>query len=83
MGGVNVTGHHFQEREMADANLYSMDGKHSFYQNGKYFYSAENGECVFYQQGTSFYSTTTRERFFYQDGECLYSIDGAAKYYFR
>ncbi|MFY9835684.1 MAG: hypothetical protein WAK55_04310 [Xanthobacteraceae bacterium] len=82
-GGVNVTGHHFQEREMADANLYSMDGKHSFYQNGKYFYSAENGEYVFYRQGTSFYSTKTRERFFYQDGECLYSIDGVAKYYFR
>jgi uncharacterized cupin superfamily protein len=68
---------------MPDANLHSMDGKHSFYQKGKYFYSAENGECVFYQQGTSFYSTKTRERLFYQNDEYLHSIDGTAKYYFR
>jgi hypothetical protein len=34
---------------MADANLYSVDGKWSFYQQGKYFYSADTNECVLYQ----------------------------------
>jgi hypothetical protein len=49
---------------MADANLYSMDGKHSFCLKGKHFYSAENGECVFYQRGNHFYSVKTGERLF-------------------
>jgi hypothetical protein len=46
---------------MPDAHLYSVDGKYSFYQQGEYFYSAENNECVFYQHGDHFYSTKTNE----------------------
>jgi len=41
---------------MADANLYSTDGKHSFYQNGDYFYSMKTGETLFYPSGKHLYS---------------------------
>jgi hypothetical protein len=67
---------------MADANLYSMDGKYSFYQNGKHFYSADNNECVFYQQGDYFYSMKDGQTLFYQKGKYLYSMDAVTKYYF-
>jgi len=67
---------------MADTNLFSMDGKYSFYQNEKYFYSADSGECVFYQNGDYFYSTKSSETLFHQSGKYLYSMDGQAKYYF-
>jgi hypothetical protein len=67
---------------MADANLYNMDGKYSFYQNGKYFYSTDNNECVFYQNGDYFYSMKTGVTLFHQNGKYLYSMDGTTKYYF-
>ena len=71
-----------QLTKMADANLYSIDGKWSFYQQGKYFYSADGGECVFYQQGNHFYAMKGGQTLFYQSGKYLYSMDGQAKYYF-
>lgn len=61
---------------MADANLYSTDGKYSFYQKGKYFYSAETGECAFYQQGDCFYAMKNSETLYYQRDKYLYSMDG-------
>lgn len=67
---------------MADAYLYSVDGNYSFYQSGKYFYSADRGECVFYQQGKYFYSMKDGQTLFYQSGKYLYSMDGQTKYYF-
>jgi hypothetical protein len=72
-----------QECEMPDANLYSMEGEHTFYQRGQYLYSVENGGCVFYQQGKYFYSVKGMEKLFYKNGEYLHSMDGAAKYHFR
>jgi hypothetical protein len=67
---------------MAGVHLYSTDGKYSFYQNGKYFYSTDNNECVFYQQGDYFYSMKTNETLFRQSGKYLYLMDAQAKYYF-
>ena len=72
-----------REGGMPDANLYSMDGKHTFYQRGKYLYAIENGGRVFYQQGKYFYSVKGMEKLFYKNGEYLHSMDGAAKYFFR
>jgi hypothetical protein len=73
---------YFLEREMPDAYLYSVDGKYSFYQEGQYFYSAQDNECEFYQCGDHFYSMETDETLFYKTGSYLYSMDGTARYYF-
>jgi hypothetical protein len=68
---------------MVDANLYSTDGKYTFYQKGKYFYSVGNDKCEFYQQGKYFYSIKSGQPISYKDGEYLHSMDGAVKYFFR
>jgi hypothetical protein len=72
----------FQERDMAEKNLYSMSGEYSFYQRGKYFYSAHTHECEFYQQGDHFYSMKSGEPLFYQRDKYLYSMSGTTSYYF-
>lgn len=72
----------FKECKMADKNLYSMGGEHSFYRSGKYFYSVQTHECEFYQQEDYFYSMKTQEALFYQRGKYLYSMNGTTSYYF-
>src|SRR5260370_35908994 len=72
-----------QEENDVSGHVYGVNGDYSFYQRGKYLYSAQTNECELYQSGDYFYSMKTNEALLYQSGKYLYSMNGGtASYYF-
>jgi hypothetical protein len=67
---------------MADRWMYDKDGKPRFYQNGKYFYSAETHECEYYEQEGYIYSFKGTGAVFFVREKWWHAIENGTASYF-